>query len=145
MVLSDGFAVIDAQQRRLHDRAHTLGFPDLGSYLVARYQHDASLAQLAGELDTTIDVARRLLDQTGIQRSSSKVRSARQRHRTTDQRLTERAVQLGFVSLHAYLADRVARQAWPLTKVADELGINRDTVRDRLDRYGLRRTNQTAR
>ena len=137
--------MLDGQQRRLHHRAHTLGFPDLHSYLVARCQHDASLAQLAGELDTTIDVVRRLLNQAGIQRSPRMVRSARQRRRTTDQRLTQRAAQLGFVSLHAYLADRVARQAWPLTKVADELGINRDTVRDRLDRYGLRRTNQTAR
>jgi transcriptional regulator of acetoin/glycerol metabolism len=145
LVLSGGFTVTDRQQRRLHDRAHTLGFTDLHGYLVARCQHDASLAQLAGELDTTIDVARRLLDQAGIQRSSWKVRSARQRRRTTDQRLKERAAQLGFVSLHAYLADRVARQAWPLTKVADELGINRDTVRDRLDRYGLRRIGQTAR
>jgi hypothetical protein len=144
-VLNGGFTVIDGQQRRLHHRAHTLGFPDLGSYLVARCRHDASLAQLAGELDTTVDVVRRLLDQAGIHRSSPKVRSARQRRRTTDQRLTERAAQLGFVSLHAYLVDRVTRQGWPLTKVAEELGVNRDTVRDRLDRHGLRRTGQTAR
>src|SRR6266540_4524008 len=105
----------------------------------ARCQHDASLAQLAGELDTTIDVVRRLLNQAGIQRSPRMVRSARQRRRTTDQRLTQRAAQLGFVSLHAYLADRVTRQAWPLTQIAEEIGVNRDTVRDRLDRHGLRR------
>jgi len=134
--------VLDGQQRRLHHRAHTLGFPDLHSYLVARCRNDASLAQLAGELDTTIDVARRLLDQASIYRSSWKVRSARQRRRTTDQRLTEHAAQLGFASLHAYLADRVTQQAWTLTKVADELGVDRDTVRDRLDRHGLRRTTQ---
>jgi len=32
-----------------------------------------------------------------------------------------------------------------LIQVASELGINRNTVRDRLDHYGLRRTRQTTR
>src|SRR6266545_8250355 len=61
LVLKGGFTVIDRQQRRLHNRAHTLGFPDLHSYLVARSQPDASLTQLAGELHTTIDVIGRLI------------------------------------------------------------------------------------
>jgi len=112
---------------------------------VARCQQDASLAQLAGELDTTVDVVRPLIDEAGIHRSSWKVRGARQRRRTTDQHLTERAAQLGFADLGAYLADRVTARAWPLTKVAEELGVNRDAVRDRLDRDGLARTGRTAR
>ncbi len=110
----------------------------------ARCQHDASLAQLAGELDTTIDVVRRLVDQAGIRRSPRPARSARQRRRATDQHLTQRARQLGFASFQAYLVDRTTRQAWPLTQVASELGIHSDTVRDRLDRHGLRYTKQTA-
>jgi hypothetical protein len=122
-----------------------LGFPDLHSYLVARCQHDASLTQLASELHTTIDVTRRLLDQASIHRSSWKVRSARQRRRATDQRLTQRASQLGFADLGAYLADRVTERAWPLVQLAGELGVHPDTVRDRLDRHGLRRARQTAR
>jgi transcriptional regulator of acetoin/glycerol metabolism len=62
------------------------------------------------------------------------------------QHLTKRAGQLGFASLQAYLVDRVTRQAWPLTQVANELGIDRNTVRDRLDRHGLRlRRARTAR
>jgi hypothetical protein len=69
LVLSGGFTIIDGQQRRLHDRARSLGFPDLHSYLVARCQDDASLSQLAGELDTTVDIVRRLLTQAGIYRS----------------------------------------------------------------------------
>jgi transcriptional regulator of acetoin/glycerol metabolism len=145
LVLSGGFTVIDGQQRRLHDRANTLGFPNLHSYLAARCQDDASLAQLAGELDTTVDVIRRLIDEAGIHRSPRKVRSARRRRRATDQRLTERAAQLGFASLQAYLVDRVTRQAWPLAQVASELGVDGNTVRDRLDRHGLRRSAQTAR
>ena len=85
------------------------------------------------------------MDEAGIHRSSPKVRSARQRRRTTDQRLSKRAAQLGFADLGAYLADRVTQRAWTLAQIAKELGVNRDTVRDRLDRYGLRRTGQTAR
>jgi hypothetical protein len=54
----------------------------------------------------------------------------------TDQRLTERAAKLGFASLHAYLADRVAQQAWPLTQVADELGMDRIRSGTRLDLWG---------
>jgi hypothetical protein len=143
--IKGGFAVVDRQQRRLHDRAQALGFPDVGSYLVARCQQDASLAQLAGELHTTIDVVRRLIDEAGIHRFSPKARSARQRRRATDRHLTQRAAQLGFADLGAYLADRLIRQAWTLTRVASELGIHRDTVSDRLDRYGLRPTRPTAR
>jgi hypothetical protein len=137
--ITGAFAVVDRQQRRLHDYAHTLGFPDLDSFLVARCQQDAGLAQLAGELHTTIDVIRRLVAQAGTQRSPRSLRSAHQRRRATDQRLAERAGQLGFADLGAYLADRVTKRALPLTKVAGELGVDPDTVRDRLDRHGLRR------
>jgi hypothetical protein len=132
-----GFTVIDSQQRRLYDRVHTLGFAEPDSYLVARCHDDASLAQLAGELATTVEVIGRLIDKAGVHRSPRPARSARQRRRATDQRLTKQAAQLGFASLQAYLADRVAEQAWPLRRVADELGVHRDTVRDRLDRHGL--------
>jgi len=122
-----------------------LGFTDLHSYLVARCQQDASLTQLADELHTTIDVIRRLINAAGIHRASPKVRSARQRRRAIDQRLTERAAQLGFASLHVYLIDRVTQRAWTLFQVAGELGVDRNTVRDRLERYGLRCTKPTAR
>ena len=83
--MEGGFTVLDRQHRRLHDRAHNLGFPDLYSYLKARCQQDASLTQLASELHTTRDVIRRLLDQAGIHRTAPKVRSAHQRRRSTDQ------------------------------------------------------------
>jgi hypothetical protein len=112
---------------------------------VARSQDNASLPQLASELGSSVDVVRRLLAQAGIHRSPRPVRSARQRRRATDQRLTVRATQLGFPGLQAYLADRVSRRAWPLAQVAGELQVDRSTVKDRLDRYGLRRTSQTTR
>ncbi len=86
----------------------------------------------------------RLIDQAGLQRSSPKVRSARSRRRATDQHLTQRAGQLGFADLAAYLADRITHRAWTLVQIAGELSVDRDTVRDRLDAYGLRRGTPTA-
>jgi AraC-like DNA-binding protein len=121
--------------------AHTLGFADLADYLAARSQHDIDVAQLASELDMTVEVVGRLLDQAGLRRPRP-AHSAHHR-RATDQRLQARVVQLGFPGLDAYLADRVVGQAWSLAQVASELGINAKTVTDRLDRHGLRRSRQT--
>jgi len=53
-------------------------------------------------------------------------------------------IQLGFADLEAYLVDRVTERAWTLIQVADERGIDRNTVKDRLDRHGLCRTRQTS-
>ena len=39
----------------------------------------------------------------------------------------------------------MAERAWPLSEVAGELGAHVRTVRDRLDRYGLRRQQPTPR
>ena len=39
----------------------------------------------------------------------------------------------------------MAERAWTLVQVADELGIDRNTVSDRLNAYGLRRTKQNER
>jgi hypothetical protein len=145
LVLSGGFTVIDAQQRHLHDRVIALGFADVAGYLTARCQQQASLARLAGELATTTLVARRLLDHAGLTPPLRRLIAARQRRRATDQHLAARAAQLGFPSLQAYLVDRVSQQGWKLSQVASELGIDRNTVRDRLDQHGLRRTKQIAR
>lgn len=142
LAIKGSFAVLEPQQRRFHDHAYTLGFPDLGSYLLARSQQDATLAQLADELDTTVEVIGRLLVQAGIRRCPRPLRGAHQR-RATEQRLTQRAAQLGFASLQAYLADRVVQQAWSLARVASELGTDPKTIRERLDHHGLRRTRHT--
>jgi hypothetical protein len=67
-----------------------------------RAHQQASLAQLAGELGTTIKVVRRALDQTGIQLRPRQVTAAHKRHTSTDQHLATRAVGLGFASLQEY-------------------------------------------
>jgi len=136
--------VVDSQQRHLQDRAHALGFADLHGYLRARCQQQASLAQLAGELGTTTLIAGRLLDCAGLQPLPPPLAAARQRRRATDQRLSLRAAELGFATLEAYLADRVAQRAWPLRQVAREFGMHPATVADRLVQHGLRRQQPTA-
>jgi transcriptional regulator of acetoin/glycerol metabolism len=39
----------------------------------------------------------------------------------------------------------MTEQGWLLTQIASGLGIDRNTVRDRLDRHGLRHTSRAAR
>ncbi len=144
LTIKGGFTVVDRRQRRLHDRAHTLGFADLHGYLTARCQQQASLARLADELGTTTLVVGHLLDHAGLQPPPPSAAAAYKRRRATDQQLTRRAAELGFATLEAYLADRVATRAWPLLRLARELGVHPATVADRLDQHGLRRQRPTA-
>jgi hypothetical protein len=139
-----GFAVIDQPQRRLHDHARDQGFAEIGSYLQARCQQQASPAQLASELHTTT-VVRRLLATADITPPPRRVTAARRRRSSTDQHLAARAAELGFASLGAYLADRAVTRRWPTTSIASELGVLPATVRDRLDRHRLPRQRATRR
>ncbi len=143
--ISGGFAVIDQPQRRLHEHARTQGFADLGSYLQARCQQQASPAQLARELHTTTTVVRRLLDTAGATPSPRQVTAARRRRNSTDQHLAARAADLGFASLQDYLTARAMTRRWPSTSIAGELGTHPSTVRDRLDQHGLPRRRATRR
>jgi transposase len=138
--ISGGFAVLDQPQRRLHDYARDQRFADLGSYLLARVQQQASPARLASELGTTTTtVVRRLLEAAGITPSPRQATAAHTRRSSTDQQLTLRATELGFVSLRAYLTDRAMTRGWPSTSIAGELGVHPGTVGDRLDQYRLPR------
>ncbi len=143
--ISGGFAVIDQPQRRLHDHARAQGFADLGSYLQARCQRQASPAQLASELHTTTTLVRRMLDTAGVTPPPRQVTAAHRRRNSTDQHLAARAAELGFPSLRAYLTDRAMTHRWPTTSIASELGVHPATVRDRLDRHGLPRQRATRR
>ncbi len=132
-------------QRRLHDHARALGFTDLGSDLQARWQQQASPAQLASELNTTTKVVGRLLERAGINPPPRQVSAARRRRTTTDHRLSARVAELGFASLRAYLADRAVTRQWPSTSIACELGVHTATVCDRLDQHRLPRRRATVR
>ncbi len=145
LVIHGGFAVLDQQQRRLRDHARARGFADLGSYLQARCQQQASPAQLASELNTTTKVVGRLLDRAGINPPPRQVSAARRRRTSTDYRLAARAAELGFTSFQDYLTDRAMARRWASTSIACELGAHAATVRDRLDQHGLPRRRATIR
>jgi hypothetical protein len=55
------------------------------------------------------------------------------------------AAQFGFGTLDGYLADRVVQRGWPLQQIADQLGIDVRTLRDRLQRLALDRRRATTR
>jgi hypothetical protein len=99
---------------------------------------------MATELETTVPVIRRLLAEAGISRPPQPVMTARHRRRATDQRLAGRAARRGFATLEGYLADRVVQQGWPLQRIADQLGVDVRTLRDRLDCHGLKRQEPTV-
>jgi len=145
LTLKGGFTVLDSQQRRLQRHAHAQGYSDLRSCLLARAQQQASPAQLASELGTTSTVVRRLLDMADITPSPREVTAAHRRRGSTDQHLADRAAELGFPSLQAYLADRAITRRWPTTSIASELGVHPGTVGDRLDQQGLPRSRATRR
>lgn len=145
LTIGGGFAVLDRQQCRIHQRARTHGFANLDQYLAARSRQEASLPLMARELGTTVPVIRRLLADAGINRPPQPVMTARHRRRSTDQRLAMRAAQLGFATLDGYLADRVLWRGWSLRRIADQLGVDVRTLRDRLRRFDLDRRQRTFR
>ena len=145
LTLKGGFTVLDGDQRRLHSHAQAQGYSDIASYLRARCKQRASPVQLASELGTTTTVVRHLLDQAGITPPPRRVTAAHTRRTSTDQQLTARAAQLGFVSLQDYLADRAITRRWPTTSIATELRVQPATVRDRLHQQGLARQRATVR
>lgn len=85
LTVSGGFAVLDHQQRRLHQHASAHGYTGIDQYLTARCRQDASLPQMARELGATVPVIRRLLAEAGISRPPQPVMTARHRRRATDQ------------------------------------------------------------
>jgi hypothetical protein len=145
LTLKGGFTVIDGDQRRLQRHAHVQGYSDLHSYLLVRAQQQASPAQLASELGTTLTVVHHLLDTADITPSPRQVTAARRRRSSTDQQLAARAAELGFPSLQDYLTDRAVTRRWPTTSIASELGVQPATVRDRLDQHRLPRQRATIR
>ena len=52
---------------------------------------------------------------------------------------------LGFATLERYLTDRVVQRGWPLQQIADELGLDVRTLRDRLRQLDLDREQASIR
>jgi hypothetical protein len=145
VVVAGGFTPIPPRLWALDRRAHALGFPGLRAFLAARYAHAAhSLPQLAAELGTTVWLVRAAMDAHRVVRLADPLAKGRARKAASDRHAAERAAQLGFPNLRAYLHDRYARRAWPLPHLATELGSGRRVVGRLLRQHGITRPRATA-
>jgi hypothetical protein len=68
----------------------------------------------------------------------------RARKVASDRHAAERAAELGFPDLCSYLLDRYAERAWPLPRLAAELGMGIRVVRRLLREHAVTRTRATA-
>jgi hypothetical protein len=143
LVLEDGFAVDGGRGRHLKEQAGALGFEDLGAYLQTRCDAGASVPRIAAELGVGDWQVQAALARTGVRLARRPQRLAAQRRRYTEERIAARVAQLGFADVEAYLVDRVVQQAWLLAEVAAELAAHRLTVRQLLERHGIRRVRRT--
>jgi hypothetical protein len=145
LVVRGGFTPLPHHQWALDRRARALGFTGLGAYLDARYTHDAhSLSQLAAELGTTIWLVRAAMDVHRVRRLPGPKAKGRARQAASDWCAAERAAALGFSDLRVYLQDRCAGRAWPLPRLADELGCGIRVVQPLLREHEVTRTWATA-
>jgi hypothetical protein len=129
----------------LDRRARTLGYGGLRAYLEGRYTNAGhSLPALAGELGTSVWLIRAAMDAHRVPRLPGPQAKGRARQAASDRHATARAAALGFPDLRAYLQDRYAEQAWPLPRVAGELGTGIRVVRRLLGAHGVDRTRATA-
>jgi len=84
------------------------------------------------------------LARSGVRLAPRPQRLAAQRRRQTEERIAARVAALGFADVRAYLVDRVVERGWLLAEVAAELAAHRLTVRQLLDRHGIRRVRRTT-
>jgi AraC-like DNA-binding protein len=137
--------VDDGRIRRLEQRAHQLGFPDLRGYLQTHCDSGHSVPGLAQELGVSDWTVTQALETLGIVLPLRPERLARQRRRHAQERIAIRVVELGFAAVGAYLQNRLIGREWLLADVAAELGAHRATVRRLMEQAGVVRVRRTTR
>ena len=120
-----------------------LGFDDLRAYLQARCDIGFSIPRIATELGVRDWQVQAALARPQVRLAPRPQRLAAQRRRHTEERIAARVAALGFAEVQAYLVDRVVQRGWLLAEVAAELAAHRLTVRQLLDRFGVRRVRRT--
>jgi hypothetical protein len=143
--VTGGFTPLPPRLWPLDRRARTLGFTDLGVYLDDRYARACcSLPALAAELATTMWLVRAAMDAHHMPRLPGPAAKGRARKAASNQHAAERAAALGFRDLGAYLRDRYAERAWPLPRLAEELGTGRRVAARLLRENEITRSRATA-
>ncbi len=145
LIVKGGFCVDGGQHQQLDKQARRLGFADLRGCLQALLDDGWSVPQLAAHLATTQAAIRAAIADHHLRQPPRRELLARQRQRAAQQRVTDRAAELGFAGVRAYLVDRVVTRAWTLEAVAAKLGAARSTLRRLLDQQQVRRVALTRR
>jgi len=143
--VTGGFTPVPPCLWVLDRRARVLGFAGLWAYLDARYAHAChSLSQLAAELGTSVWMVRAAMDSHRVARVAGSLAKGRARQAASDRHAAARAAALGFPDIRSYLLDRYVERAWPLPRLADELGTGRRVVTRLLRAHGVTRTRATV-
>jgi len=145
VVVTGGFTPLPPRLWALDRHARALGYTGLRAYLDARYAHaGCSLPRLAAELGTCVWLVRAAMDAHRVARLPGPEAKGRARKAASDRHATARAAALGFLDVDAYLHDRYVRRAWPLPRLAGELGTGRRVVARLLREHGVTPTRATA-
>jgi hypothetical protein len=98
----------------------------------------------AAELGTTVWMVRAVMDTHRVPRLPGPDAKGRARQAASDRHAAARAAALGFPDVGAYLLDRYAMRAWPLPRLAGELGSGIRVARWLLRQHGVTRSRATA-
>ena len=135
----------DRASRHLSDVAAAVasrhGYPDLGSYVLARIEQGASLAAISREAGLNKDWLSRHL--ACVDPVAAEAVRRRRPHRL-DARWQPALTRLGFPDVASYLRERHLVQHWTVNAIATEAGLTHHTVEAALRRSGLARTAHAA-
>jgi AraC-like DNA-binding protein len=135
----------DRASRHLADVAAAVasrhGYPDLGSYVLARIGQGASLAAISREAGLSKDWLSRHL--ACVDPVAAQAARHRRTHRL-DARWQPALTRLGFPDVASYLRERHLVQHWTVNAIAAEAGLTHHTVEAALRRHGLAWTAHAA-
>ncbi len=117
------------------------GYPDIGTFVLARAGEGASLAAVSREAGLHKDwLSRHLADID----PAAAVAARRRRPGRWDARWMPALSRLGFTDVASYLHDRHVVQHWTVNAIAAETALTRQAVESALRRHALARTAHAA-
>jgi hypothetical protein len=123
------------------EAARRHGYPDLGSFLLARSADGASLAAISREAGLHKDwLSRHLLEVA----PAAAAAAMGQRPARADARWRPALHRLGFPDVRSYLRERHVRQHRTVNAMAAEMGVTHHAIESALRRHGLDRVAHVA-
>ena len=117
------------------------GYPDLGTFVLARVEQGASLAVISREAGLNKDWLSRHL---GCVDPAAAEAARLRRPQRLDARWQPTLTRLGFADVASYLYERHIVQHWTVNAIAAEVGLTHHAVENSLRRHGLTRMAHAA-